>query len=168
MPLPAVMYWLYSKRVANRMAMAMNALNLLELGVMKRLLQGWMTGNMACPRWHEDQIAAMNARLAAINTPREIHHGARSLALFRLWKGQEFRNFLNYDHTDVLREHLPKKYYEHFLLLFCGVRLASSDAYLLQFVNGSPAYGCCSYRNKNYNSRWPQNCTHYILFLGKV
>lgn len=90
-------------------------LHLLELGVMKRLMIGWKSGNMACPRWTE-----MNKLLSGINTPHEIHRGARSLNLFRLWKDQEFRNFMNYFGVLVLRLYLPRRYYAHFLVLFCN------------------------------------------------
>lgn len=105
-------------------------LHLLELGVMKRLLIGWKSGNMACPKWDDTELSEINALLVKIKTPREINRCARSLQIFSFWKGQEFRNFLIYFSVVALKKHLSSRYYNHFLKLFCAVRLASSDKYL--------------------------------------
>lgn len=105
-------------------------LHLLELGVMKRLIIGWRSGNMACPKWSQDEVDAISEHLQATSTPSEIHRCARSLSIFRVWKGQEFRNFLNYYGIVVLRDHLGHRHYSNFVKLFCAVRLASSEKYL--------------------------------------
>lgn len=105
-------------------------LHLLELGVMKRLIIAWRTGNMACFRWTDEEVDIISAFLLGIKTPCEINRDARSLQMFRLWKGQEFRNFLNYFGVVALRDRLPARIYSHFLVLFCAVRLASSEKYL--------------------------------------
>lgn len=105
-------------------------LHLLELGVMKRLLTGWRTGNMACLRWEPAVLSVMSLFLVNIKSPREIQRDARSMDLFNMWKGLEFRNFLNYFGVVVLRRHLPTSNYTHFLKLFCATRLASSNKYV--------------------------------------
>lgn len=109
-----------------------DSLHLLELGVMKRLLIGWKMHNFApaCPRWSATDVEEMSQLLMNINTPREINRGARSLLLFRIWKGQEFRNFLTYFGLVVIKKYMSSIYYEHFLKLVCAVRLASSEKYM--------------------------------------
>lgn len=62
--------------------------------------------------------------------PKEVIRDVRSLHLFAAWKGQEFRHFLNYYGVVILRKFLPTRYYEHFITLFCAVRICSSVAYL--------------------------------------
>lgn len=106
-------------------------LHLLELGVMKRLLVGWRTGNLGYNRkWtlvQEDKISEL---LLRIKMPREVSRDARTLKSFNLWKGLEFRNFLNYYGIVVLQSHLEGRYYRHFLSLFCAVTICSAEKYL--------------------------------------
>lgn len=106
-------------------------LHLLELGIMKRLLNGWRIGKLGnINRWSAAQISAVSTSLQEIKMPREVNRDARSLHLFASWKGQEFRNFLNYYGLVVLRPYLSNACYQNFLLLFCAVRLCSSKKYL--------------------------------------
>lgn len=105
-------------------------LHLIELGVMKRLLVGWITGNLGYnTKWSIQEKDKISSVLEGIKMPKEIHRDARSLKLFRHWKGLEFRNFINYYGIAVLPDFLPKKYYDHFLKLFCAVRLCSAEKY---------------------------------------
>lgn len=103
-------------------------LHLLELGIMKRLLTAWKTGNMACAKWSEEQVLQISEHLVGITTPSEVNCAARSLTLFRIWKGQEFRNFLCYFGFIALRNYLSN--YAHFMKLFCAIRSSSSDKYV--------------------------------------
>lgn len=106
-------------------------LHLLELGVMKRLIVGWRTGNLGyATKWSMNEQAEISELLVKIQMPSEIHRDARSLKLFSNWKGLEFRNFLNYYGVAILLNYLPKKHYEHFLKLFCAVTICSAQKYL--------------------------------------
>lgn len=106
-------------------------LHLLELGVMKRLLVGWRTGDLGYnTKWSSRQQIEISDIMAGIKMPSEIHRDVRSLKLFSHWKGLEFRNFLNYYGIVVLESFLPKKYYNHFLKLFCSVTICSVESYL--------------------------------------
>lgn len=108
-----------------------DSLHLLELGIMKKLLNGWRSGKLGNnARWSVHEMKEVSGLLERIQMPREVNRDARSLHLFASWKGQEFRNFLNYYGVVVLRNHLRKKYYNNFLALFCAVRLCSSPKYL--------------------------------------
>lgn len=106
-------------------------LHLLELGVMKRLLSGWLTGNLGYnTKWSWRQQEEISQLLTTIKMPSEAHRDVRTLKLFKKWKGLEFRNFLNYYCVVVLMHFLPKKYYEHFLKLFCATTICSVEKYL--------------------------------------
>lgn len=106
-------------------------LHLLELGVMKRLIAGWRKGDFGFQtKWSAFQQNEISEMLSKIEMPSEIHRDVRSLHLFNHWKGLEFRNFLNYYGIVVLQVHLPQKYYEHFLKLFCAVTICSAEKYL--------------------------------------
>ncbi|XP_055598501.1 uncharacterized protein LOC129748042 isoform X3 [Uranotaenia lowii] len=52
-----------------------------------------------------------------------------SLDFISLWKGLEYRIFLNYAPIAILKQYLPEKYFEHFLKLFCAVRICSTNRY---------------------------------------
>lgn len=93
-------------------------LHLLELGVVKRLLSGWIHGDFKhSAKWDIKTKEAISAKLESIKFPVEIHRCSRSLKIFSLWKGFEFRNFLNYYGPIILIDNLKEKYYNHFLLL---------------------------------------------------
>lgn len=105
-------------------------LHLLELGVQKRLITGWMSGNLACPSMSPGNLQKLDQTLVKIDTPREINRGVRRLSLFRVWTGTEFRNFLLYYGFVAMKEFLLPEYYKNYLKLFCAVRLASSEKYM--------------------------------------
>lgn len=107
-----------------------DALHLLELGVMRRLLNGWRTGSMTKrAKWSTMEKAEISDFLVKLRFPKEIHRRMRSLEFVSLWKGLEYRNFLNYVGLVLLKDFLPEKHYQHFLTLFCAVRICSTVAY---------------------------------------
>lgn len=107
-----------------------DALHLLELGVMRKLLNGWRTGSMTKrAKWSTVEKGEISNLLVRIRFPKEIHRRMRSLEHVSLWKGLEYRNFLNYVGLVLLKDYLPEKYYQHFLFLFCAVRICSVEMY---------------------------------------
>ncbi|XP_058811162.1 uncharacterized protein LOC131676050 [Topomyia yanbarensis] len=107
-----------------------DALHLLELGVMRRLFNGWRTGSMTKrAKWSTTEKAEISQFLEKIRFPKEIHRRMRPIELASLWKGLEYRNFLNYVGLVILKDCLTEKYYQHFLVLFCAVRICSSETY---------------------------------------
>lgn len=62
--------------------------------------------------------------------PIDIHRSIRSLNCLSFWKGSEFRTFLLYIGVVILKNSLRAEEYKHFLKLFCGVVLCSSEFYL--------------------------------------
>lgn len=111
-------------------------LHLLDLGICKRFLIGFQTGNLdnQMLKWSHSELVQMSEHLISMRTPAEINRSARSLMIFRFWKGQEFRNFLLYFGFITIRGHLPSANYFHFMKLFCAVRLASSEKYVENIV----------------------------------
>lgn len=107
-----------------------DALHLLELGIMRRLLNGWRTGSMTKrAKWSNIEKTEISHFLVNLRFPKEIHRRMRSLEFVSLWKGLEYRNFLNYVGVVLLKDYLSEKYYQHFLMLFCAVRICSTEMY---------------------------------------
>lgn len=109
-------------------------LHLLELGVMKRLIQGWTSTEKRLNFGYKTKLSLtekseISQLLLQIRVPSEIHRDARTLKMLPKWKGLEYRNFLNYFGIAVMKTYLPAKNYTHFLKLFCAVRFCSSDIY---------------------------------------
>lgn len=109
-------------------------LHLLEEGLMKRLLKIWMKEKVGnCKRkWSESQKLVISNMIRDANKelPSEIHRSIRSLEYIAFWKATEFRVFLLYGGVVIFKDHLPAHIYEHFLTLFCAVRLCSCEAYV--------------------------------------
>lgn len=107
-------------------------LHLLELGVMKRLLNIWKEGSKHFKhKWTATDLITLNELLFKCNPeiPIDIHRSVRSLEWIKFWKGTEFRTFLLYVGPVVLKSVLRTEEYEHFLYLFCAVTICSTNAY---------------------------------------
>lgn len=84
-----------------------DALHLLHLGIMKRLLISWREGDFGSPiKWTESQADIISEHLVKCQTPKEIHRKLRSLKELPRWKGTEFRTFLLYASIVILKKHL--------------------------------------------------------------
>lgn len=71
-----------------------DSLHLLELGVMKRLLTGWRTGNLSkWTKWSIGQQDVISELIKHFKMPTEIHRDIRTLKLFAHWKGLEFLKY---------------------------------------------------------------------------
>lgn len=95
-----------------------DSLHLLDLGIMKRCLIGWTRGSFKKEaKWSGIDITNINHNLLDINTrmPNEIHRAVRGLDCISFWKGTEFRTFLLYIESVVLKDKLKIYIYKHFL-----------------------------------------------------
>uniref|UniRef100_A0A182RGM3 Uncharacterized protein n=1 Tax=Anopheles funestus TaxID=62324 RepID=A0A182RGM3_ANOFN len=107
-------------------------LHLIDFGVMRKLLNGWIKGKFTKGPHHTkwtSRCDIISEFLLQIKLPSEIHRILRSLQYIKFWKGTEFRTFLHYASVVVLKEILPEAAYKHFLLLFCATTFLSSTVY---------------------------------------
>ncbi|XP_058820704.1 uncharacterized protein LOC131682907 isoform X2 [Topomyia yanbarensis] len=105
-------------------------LHLIDLGVMKRLLNGWRDGSLGFDtKLSSQKISDFSTMLCSIQLPSEIHRKPRGLDYLSHWKGTEFSNFLHYSSIVVLKQYLPDVAYQHFLLFFCSITMLSSNTY---------------------------------------
>lgn len=117
-----------------------DALHLLHLGLMKRFLCGWRDGDYGfATKWSmSGDVKMISEYLIKCKTPTEIHRKTRSLAELPRWKGTEYRTFLLYISIVILKNHLPRFYYEHFLLFYCSIIILNSEyfvKYLIDFAD---------------------------------
>lgn len=78
-----------------------DSLHLLDLGVMKKCLTGWVYGSFnfrTKSKWCAQQIEDLSKDLILSNQtlPTEIHRSVRSPDCLKFWKGLEFRTVLMY------------------------------------------------------------------------
>lgn len=108
-----------------------DSLHLLDLGIMKRLLQSaWRDGMFGKhTKWTGQDIANVSSFLLSCKMPKEIHRAVRSVDNLAFWKGTEYRTFLYYLSFIILRYVLSSDAYQHFLCFFCGITICSSETY---------------------------------------
>lgn len=112
-------------------------MHLVCLGVMRRLLMLWLRVK------NKNKLGTENrARLSRLlvglkkHTPREFARKPRTLKEIRHFKATEFRQFLLYSGPVILKNVLPRKVYNHFMLFSVAIRiLVSSDAFDAEYVD---------------------------------
>lgn len=112
-------------------------MHLVCLGVMKRLLQFWVRGNMLL-RINKDDFECLNQMILDIRShisyndfarlPRPLHDLDR-------WKASEYRQFLLYTGPILLKDRLKPSQYMHFLSLHCAIRILCSPNLCLKKNN---------------------------------
>lgn len=108
-------------------------MHLVTLGVMRRLLMAWTRGKQYKCRLSLREREKMGCDLVSLAPlcPTEFRRKPRSVKEQDRWKATEFRTFLLYTGVVVMKiafkEDKLKPFYEHFLLLSCGMRLLLND-----------------------------------------
>ena len=109
-----------------------DAMHLVYLGVVKRLILLWMKGPLdrGC-RIGASAIKRISECLFDLSghLPREFNRKSRTLDYIERWKAAEFRQFLLYTGPVVLKKHLPPPLYKHFMLLFVSIFCLSSSLF---------------------------------------
>jgi len=97
-------------------------------GVMKKLINFWMKGSLKI-RLSSRQKTEISRRLLSFNIqmPVEFQRKPRAIFDYLKWKATEFRFFLLYCGPVVLKNILPQKLYDHFLLLHVACRILCSE-----------------------------------------
>ena len=121
-----------SLRVNMVTSFPLDYMHLVCLGVVRRLILGWMRGPLPCRISSRvvDQISALLVRLSRY-APFEMARKPRSLRDVDRWKATEFRQFLLYFGPIVLREQLSAAAYNNFLLLFVGIFILASPVHCI-------------------------------------
>ncbi|XP_051158453.1 uncharacterized protein LOC127283847 [Leptopilina boulardi] len=102
-------------------------MHLVCLGCMKRLMYFWVIVRSKC-RLRKWQISKLSLRLLRIAKyiPTEFARKPRSIKVIKFWKATEFRQFLLYTGSVLLKEILPYKLYVHFNSLHVAIRILCS------------------------------------------
>lgn len=101
-------------------------------GVMKRLMNLWLTGKLDY-RLNKESVRRISAELLLMgsNCPQEFRQKPKSLNDLNQWDAYDWRQFLLYYSPIVLKNYLPQKYYIHFLYLHLAMRiLISTELYV--------------------------------------
>lgn len=111
-----------------------DSLHLIDLGIMRRLLNGWKNGgyNFRDHKLSVDQQVQMSANLKKYNArrPSELHRAIRGIDCLAFWKGLEYRTFLLYLGPTILKDVSAKNVYDHFMILFCAITICSCQSYI--------------------------------------
>lgn len=111
-----------------------DSLHLIDLGIQKRLLQGWKNGghNFKDKKLSVHQVKEMSLALIKCNEfrPKELHRAVRGMDSLAHWKGLEYRTFLLYLSPTILKDFLAEEIYNHFMLLFCSITIMSCDTHI--------------------------------------
>lgn len=94
------------------------------LGIMKRLLNAWLTGDLKNRIGHKasEKISQRLLQLR-VHVPLDFARKPRSLQFLAMWKATEFRQFLLYTGVLALKDVLDPDIYQHFLTLHVAVRI---------------------------------------------
>lgn len=107
-----------------------DSLHLLDLGIIKRLLTGYVYGTLGLKtKWSANVTKMVSDFLLRCRMPSEIHRAVRGLDCLKFWKGTEYRTFGLYLGPVILKDHLSEEIYQHFLLFFCGIVICYSRSY---------------------------------------
>ncbi|XP_036148272.1 uncharacterized protein LOC118647441 [Monomorium pharaonis] len=104
------------------------------LGVMKKLFEYWLNGNVKTVRISNNAKKQLSVLLIQLQRqiPCELQRTTRSLSEINKFKSTEFQFILLYAGPIIFKKVLPKNIYKHFLLLHIGCRLLSSREFAVQ------------------------------------
>lgn len=94
------------------------------LGLMRKLLNMWLKGNLAY-RLPSQTVNTISSKLLVLHahTPTEFNRKPRSLNELDRWKATELRSFMLYWGPVVLKGCLPSEFYDNYMLFSVGMYL---------------------------------------------
>lgn len=118
----------------------LDSMHLLYLGVMLRLFENWMTGDLNV-KLSATQKSELNRRTTKLKAdiPREFARKMRSTNYYDKYKAVEHRFFVLYCGPIVLKKLLNQNLYNHFLLFHVACRMLSSKR-AVSFIRVSRDY----------------------------
>ncbi|XP_043285939.1 uncharacterized protein [Venturia canescens] len=123
------------------MHFVLDFMHLCCLGLMKKLLEYWMKGDRKVKMSHTGKSILTYILLELQSQiPQEFQRTTRSLAEIAKWKATEFRFFLLYLGSVVLKKVLQDDLYKHFMLLHAACRILCSKDLALKFNEQAKTY----------------------------
>ncbi|XP_064466496.1 uncharacterized protein LOC135377765 [Ornithodoros turicata] len=109
-------------------AFPLDYMHLLCLGVMRRLLHLWTGGKYGRGKLTAEQQHTLSERLISFRRdfPTTFQRKPRGVNELERWKATEFRSFLLYAGPVALKQLLPDKLYDHFLILHVAARILAT------------------------------------------
>lgn len=100
-------------------------MHLVCLGVVRRMISFWRKGKNKASRLNQGMIATIASRLVELSgcLPSEFSRQPRSLLESDRWKATEFRTFILYTGSIVLKGVLSRDHYEHFCTLSIAMNI---------------------------------------------
>lgn len=107
------------------------------LGVVKHLLELWFFDRKHDYSLSRLMITRMNQlqNVISVCLPREFSRAARTFKLTSRFKATELRTLLLYTLPILLKGRLREKFYRHFLLLHCAIRILCSPNLFIENLN---------------------------------
>ena len=116
----------------------LDPMHLVYLGVVRRMTSFWIEGPRICCMSFQ-QLNRISLNLLNLNgkLPSEFARQPRSLDVFKRWEATEWRQFLPYKGTVVLKSVLNPTLYEHFLSLTVAISILSCNGLSLKMISYS-------------------------------
>lgn len=145
-------------------------MHLVCLGVMKRLLQFWLRGNMVI-RMRAEDLDILNETILNVRNHisyRDFARLPRPLHDLDRWKATEYRQFLLYTGPILLKDRLKPSQYMHFLSLSCAIRILCSGVFCLNYNNYAKELLVYFVRNYSrlYGEEYVSHNVHNLIHLA--
>jgi len=111
-------------------------MHLLCLGIMRKCLYLWTTGDLKIRLQHQKcQTLSNNLKTIKHFIPDEFCRKPRSLDYLKQWKATEYRQILLYTGPVVFQKILPNELYHHFLTLHVAIRIVCCKNLCEDYLN---------------------------------
>lgn len=145
--------------------------HLVCLGVVRKLINLWVWGNVSTYKLSAHQIQNLSKSLIKLKPffAKEFSRRPRTIAQLRNWKATEFRTFLLYTGPYVLNAVLPPNHYLHFLCLHVSISILCSKEFNKKFLDYAEQLLVCFVKNFPilYGNEHLSYNVHNLLHLAR-